>query len=252
MKHEIIMLAATLSVALAQASLKQEVIRQEGARKERPVRDTVTPGDAEYALALSGNIRALDTTGDASQLNVLASVFGAMYAVKKEWHPLYYQCLAMIRLSGVLTGADGRESALRQAEKLLSMLEGLSAASQGQSQAVPPGEMKAAPADEVLVLRADFAMAMLAFNRDLWQQYLPMINTSLSQAEAINPANPRPYYLQGIMTYHMPATMGGGKEAGMELFRKALEKYEAFSTKDPYAPAWGRKETEKYLTGGGK
>src|ERR1700737_4683790 len=166
----------------------------------------------DYRAALLDNIYALDTTSTALELTKLANAFGALYEAKQEWQPLYYQCLATVRLSNACPDADRKEDALHQAEKLLA--------------ALPGGD------HEVLVLRAYFAQAMLAFNRDLWQQYLPMINESLKQAGILNPDNPRVYYLKGIMTYYMPASMGGAKEAGLQLFRKALEKYDYVHPKD--------------------
>jgi hypothetical protein len=182
-----------------------------------------------YTVTLGENVQALDTATTVQALTGLATTFGALYEAKKDWLPLYYECLTSLRLSYAYADADRKEAALRQAEQQLS--------------ALPAGN------DEVLVLRADFAMTILGVHQERWQQYLPMLNESLQQAEALNPENPRIYYLKGKKTYYMPAAMGGGKDAGLAILRVALEKYKAFRPKETYAPSWGREEVEKFLNG---
>ncbi len=173
------------------------------------------------------NIQALDTIGDAKMLNNLAATFTAIYDVKKEWQPLYYECLCYIKLSETYTNTDDRKTAIIKAETLLNNL---------------PEEN-----DEVQVLRALYAMNYLSIDRSLWQTYLPMMNAALKKAQGINADNPRIYYLQGILKYNMPASMGGGHEEGIKLFQQSLQKFENYKPIDNLTPNWGRKELEKFI-----
>lgn len=189
----------------------------------------IVQAQADYKTVMLKNIRALDTTRDAQALNDIGSVFAAIYEFRKEWLPQYYECLAYIRSSESYTNDEQKKSVMEKAGAVLAKL---------------PQDN-----DEVLVLRALYGMDNLAIDRTAWQTFLPMINNSLKKAIEINPQNPRAYYLKGLIKYNMPASMGGGREEGMQLFRQALEKYQARDTADELRPAWGKKELENYLSG---
>lgn len=182
----------------------------------------------DYKKVMLENIQALDTIADAQSLNKLASVFTAVYDVKKDWHPLYYECLCYIKLSQAYQNIEQRKAAIQKAADLLDGL--------------PPTN------DEVLVLKALYALNYLAIDRSEWQTYLPMLDNSLKKAQEINPNNPRSYYLQGLLKYNMPASMGGGHEAGIKLFQQSMDKFKSYKTNDELSPTWGKKELQKYLS----
>jgi hypothetical protein len=184
----------------------------------------------DYSVALQDNISKLDTTNDVMGLSQLAARFSAIYQAKKDWHPLYYQSLCFIRLGGTYTNVEQKKNAVIKAGELLDSLP--------------------ADNDEVLVLRALYALTYLGIDRSVWQTYLPMINQSLEKAQALNANNPRIYYIQGILKYNMPASMGGGQDAGLRFLRTAMEKFQEINVKDEFAPTWGKKETEKLLRKG--
>ncbi|HWB25521.1 MAG TPA: hypothetical protein VG738_08565 [Chitinophagaceae bacterium] len=181
----------------------------------------------DYKTAMLNNIKMLDTAVTTASLSQIAATFSAIYEVKKDWHPLYYECYSYVKLSEAFASADQKKTAIDKAAALLDSL--------------PKNN------DEVLVLRALYAMDYLAIDRSAWQTYLPIINNSLAGAQAINANNPRSYYLQGILKYNMPASMGGGHEAGIALFKTALQKFDTLAETDELAPTWGRKELGKYL-----
>ena len=188
----------------------------------------IAHAQSDYKAAMLENIQSIDTVNDAPTLNQLTATFAAIYDAKKEWQPLYYECFGYIKLSSAYENTDQKKAAIERAGTLLDSLP--------------------ADNDEVLVLRALYAMNYLAIDRSAWQTYLPMINNSLAKAQAINAANPRSYYLQGILKYNMPASMGGGHEEGIKLFQQALQMFETFAPIDAFAPTWGRKDVEKYLS----
>ncbi len=182
----------------------------------------------EYRNVMLQNIRALDTTTNAQTLKGIASTFAAIYSHKKEWLPLYYECLAYTKLSSAYEITEERRTAIDKAAQLL--------------QSLPEDN------DEVQVLRAFYAMKYLAIDRSEWQTFMPMINEGLSKAESINANNPRIYYLQGLLKYNIPESMGGGQEEGIRLFQQSLQKFELYKPEDELAPSWGRKDVEKYFS----
>ena len=181
----------------------------------------------EYKTVMLQSIHGLDTTMDVQTLSGLATTFAAVYDYKKDWHPLYYECLAYVKLSEAFQNADQKKAAIDKAAELLENLP--------------------ADNDEVQVLRALYAMDYLGIDRSAWQKFLPIINEGLSKAESINLDNPRIYYLRGVLKYNMPASMGGGHEEGIKLFRQSLQKYETYKPADDLAPGWGKTDVEKYL-----
>jgi hypothetical protein len=182
----------------------------------------------DYKNVMLQNIRLLDTTKEAQVLSTAASTFAAIYDYKKEWHPLYYECLAYIKLSEAYQSNEQKKAAIDKAWELL--------------QDLPKDN------DEVLVLQSLYAMNYLGIDRSAWQTYMPMITDGLAKAESINPNNPRIYYLRGLLKYNMPSSMGGGHDEGRKLFNQAKEKYENYKPTDDFAPSWGKINTEKYLS----
>jgi len=183
--------------------------------------------DDEYRTIMLSSIRTLDTATSGKDLTQLAVAFDALYQTNKDWRPLYYRALCYINLSKTYTKESEKKDALAKANELLTSLP--------------------VDKDEVQVLRALYAMSYLAADRSEWQQYLPMIKESLQKAETLNAENPRVYYLKGVLTYNTPPAMGGGKEKGTALLKKAMEKFQSFKPADEYSPSWGRPQVEEIL-----
>src|SRR5258708_4245298 len=97
-----------------------------------------------YKKGMLENIKALDTVSDIQSLNKLVSAFAAVYDVKKDWHPFYYECLGYIKLSSAYQNADRKKAAIEKAAALLDSL--------------PDNN------DEVQVLKALYAMNYLAID----------------------------------------------------------------------------------------
>jgi hypothetical protein len=64
--------------------------------------------------------------------------------------------------------------------------------------------------------------------------------TSFATAEKLNPANPRPYYLQALSVMYTPEQFGGGKKAASGLFEKAGALFAAFVPSSEISPNWGK------------
>ena len=72
------------------------------------------------------------------------------------------------------------------------------------------------------------------------------------KAETLDPNNPRVALIKAEDTYFTPEQYGGSKEKGLEQFKTALEKFNAFKPKTALDPSWGKAEAEYFLSGAAK
>ena len=69
--------------------------------------------------------------------------------------------------------------------------------------------------------------------------YIERCFGSLDKARALNPDNPRIYFLEAMNRLNLPPAFGGGPEVALPLFQTAQEKFSLFHTEDPLWPDWG-------------
>jgi len=103
--------------------------------------------------------------------------------------------------------------------------------------------------DETYVLGALIANARLAVDpMQRWQKYGATFSSDLESAKALNPDNPRMYYLQGIAKFHTPKAYGGGKAAALPYFEKAQPLFAKETGNDITKPHWGKEKNSDFLT----
>jgi len=96
--------------------------------------------------------------------------------------------------------------------------------------------------DELLVLEAFYYQAMIMVNPRLYgQSYSGKAASLLSEAQKINPENPRAAFLMAQNVYYTPSEYGGGKEKALPLFAKASLLFENQDSSDFLDPVWGAK-----------
>lgn len=101
---------------------------------------------------------------------------------------------------------------------------------------------------EVLVLQGFIYVARI------WESpfmngglYGRKISKLFKQAIEIDPENPRAYYLKGLLTYHTPRFVGGGKERAKPWLVTAQAQYDDFNYESEILPYWGAKGNEELL-----
>jgi hypothetical protein len=77
--------------------------------------------------------------------------------------------------------------------------------------------------------------------------YLEDFNSAVQKAKELNPENPRPYYMDGLLKANLPEFMGGGVAEARALHQKAAEKYKSFRNDDPFWPGWGEDLNQEQL-----
>ncbi|GAB3491163.1 hypothetical protein GCM10027341_03800 [Spirosoma knui] len=152
-------------------------------------------------------------------------------AEPKEWLPRYYAGLNYVYLGFMGKDEAEKDKFLDQADVNLKAAEALSPAN-----------------DELAVLKAYIAQARMVVDpTNRWQQYGPLFQAGIEKAKSLNPANPRPYALEGSSLMYTPEQFGGGPSTGCPVLKQAVEKFATFKPASELHPAWGQKNIEPLL-----
>jgi hypothetical protein len=209
------------TLALAAASLA-------AAAQTAPTTAAATTAPAGYTELLGATIGQVMHTSDATELQTLAAKLERAAAVAPaDWLPRYYQAYAL-----VVSAFQSKESTAAK-DQLLDRAETALA----QARRLKGDE------SELLTLQAYLYQARLSFEPMVRaQDYLPKVTDAVDQAEALNPANPRPYLIEANNVYHTPAAFGGGAATARPLYEQAKARFAAFRPASPLAPSWGQEQ----------
>jgi hypothetical protein len=178
----------------------------------------------KYREAMLGAIEKLDNASDPNEYLASASQFERIASAEKTlWMPYYYASYALVVMS--FDEADGvkKDQILDRAQALLDAALELDAQE-----------------SELHVLQAFlYPSRILVDPMGRGMEYMGLILTSLETAKALNPENPRIYFLEGINKANLPPSMGGGPELAKPILEEAVAKFEAFQNSDPLWPHWG-------------
>jgi hypothetical protein len=189
---------------------------------------TTAAAPAGYAELLGATITQVMSTGDAAELQALAAKLERAAAVAPtDWLPRYYQAYAL-----VISAFQSRESGAAK-DKVLDSAEGALA----QALRLKGDE------SELLALHAYLYQARLSVEPMVRaQEYSAKVTEAVDQAEALNPANPRPYLIEANNVYYTPAAFGGGAATARPLYEQAKARFAAFRPASPLAPSWGQNQ----------
>ena len=187
----------------------------------------------DFKAPLEKTFLAFDTTMDMTrkveQSNKLALI------AKKwdgEWSTHYYLAYSKAQLSYFEQDAAKRDAYLDEADK-----------ETGDAVSILKKDN-----DETHVLKAMIANARMAVDgMNRWQKYGKIFSDELESAKAINPDNPRMYYLKGTSSFFTPKQFGGGKKAALPYFEKANGLFAKDQGKDISQPHWGKDKTEYFI-----
>ena len=102
--------------------------------------------------------------------------------------------------------------------------------------------------DETHVLSAFIANWRIAVSpMSRYMVYGKEFTAHINAAIAINPGNPRTYYLRGMAWFGMPKFAGGGKEVAEPFLSKADSLYAKETDADITKPYWGKKDAADHL-----
>jgi len=188
--------------------------------------------ESKYLEAMKGNIESLDKASAPDEYVQCANRFERIATAEKSlWMPYYYASYSLVVMS--FDEADGgkKDLILDRAQELLD-----------KALELEPEE------SELHVLQAFlYPSRILVDPMGRGMMYMEKMFGSLERAKALNPENPRIYFLEGVNKANLPPSMGGGSDMAQPLLETAVAKFEAFNNKDPLWPHWGEEAAQAEL-----
>lgn len=181
---------------------------------------------------LSSAFAKFDSATTIAQM-MPASSFLDIIAIQNsgQWAANYYAAYAKAIISFVEPDVKKKDLLIDEAEKYFSKIN-----------TVLPDS------SEKYVLAALIVNARVSVDgRSRGSHYGPILDQNLKKAKAINPNNPRIYYLKGTSLFYTPKLFGGGKSKAKEYFDRATPLFEAQNETSILIPYWGKKQNVDYL-----
>jgi len=178
----------------------------------------------KYEKAMKSAMDQMEQASNpAESLEAAASFEEISKNYPDQWLPSYHASRIFVTNSFEGTDADKRDLILERAGINLD-----------QARAMAPEE------SEVEVLKALYYIGLISIDPETRGPvyYMDAID-AIQKGIELNPENPRAYYISAMWTLNSPDFMGGGPEAALPLFRKALEKYKTYKNDLAFWPAWG-------------
>ncbi len=188
----------------------------------------------KYIIAMEKALLQLDTAKTLEGWQKSANTFERIAMIETgEWLPAYYNayCNMMLALQNMqLQKMDALTAHLDKAQ-----------ASLDAAIAIAPKEA------EIITLQG------YIYQGRIWEnpmvkgaEFSPKVQEALQTAIAMNPENPRPYYLMGQQLLYTPDFYGGGAKAALPWFEKAEAKFANYEPASKLLPNWG-KGTNDYM-----
>lgn len=192
-----------------------------------------TDGTTGFVSAMTTALDNLRKARNAADLEAAARRFDSLAAARPtEWLAPYWGGYTYTQLAWL--HADKGQSAM---DVYLEKAEARHAAAE-----------KLVVNDETVVLGAYIASARLAAAPWIrWATYGKKVDAAVERAKRLNPANPRPYLLEGESLYHKPAMFGGGKKRALPVLKVAEEKFAAFKPASDLHPTWDLRRLKALL-----
>ena len=184
---------------------------------------------AKYTETMQKNIALLDSAKSVDQLQSLAGTFDRIGdAEKTQWLPYYYAALAQTWIGWMPATTDKDANA----QKINAYL--------AKAEAIEKN------AETYAVENMAATQQMLVDPQTRWATNGKDAGAALQKGLAIDPNNPRLYYLQAMSLFSTPSQYGGGKDKAKPVFEKSIALYKSAQPK-PLYPTWGQKQAENML-----
>ena len=196
---------------------------------------SVSGQEDAYTSAMKSSLMQMDQATAAEHYLDCANRFERIASAEKsKWMPYYYASHCLALMSFEESNGEQRDKILDRAQDLLDLSMDLD-----QDESVK---------SELQVLQAFiYPSRIMVDPMGRGGLYFDKMFASLETSKALNPDNPRPYFLEGTYKLNIPAEMGGGAEAARPILEQALALYGSFSNSDPLWPTWGEKSTRDEL-----
>lgn len=189
-----------------------------------------------YEKIMAEKISKIETSKSPEEFQSLANDFQRIADKEKDkWQPGYYTALAYIQ-KGRAQMQGGNNQALEEtADRAQQYVDAAEAVEKDNSEIH-------------LLQKMIYSLKMMVNPMERFRTFGSKAAEELKKAEQLDPSNPRVTLIRAEDTYYTPEQFGGSKTKGMELFKTALEKFNAFQPKTSLDPNWGRAEAEYFIS----
>lgn len=186
----------------------------------------------KYRNSMGKAMESLAEASSPEDFSVCAASFDEIAASYPDmWLPSYYAAYCLVTASFNVQDYATKMDFLSQAKAKVD-----------QAKKLKPDE------SETEAMDAFHALGMMAADPDSnGPLYLQDFTYSIEKAKTLNPDNPRPYYMDGLLKANLPDFMGGGALEARQLHQIAAQKFEEFQGEDPYWPSWGAAQNQELL-----
>lgn len=177
-----------------------------------------------YLNTMLSTMESMDNASGKEDYLRCASQFERIAnAEKSKWLPYYYSANSLIIMSFDESDGAKKDLILDRAQQMLDRAFELS-----------PDE------SELHTLQAFlYPSRIMVDPMGRGMLYMEKMFQTLATAKALNPDNPRIYFLEGVNMLNMPPAMGGGPEVAKPILEEADAKFKAFHNEDSLWPNWG-------------
>lgn len=200
----------------------------------------ITFAQAGYEKIMTEKIAKIETCKTVDDFQTLANDFQRIGDKEKgKWLPNYYAAFSYIQKGRVLM----REGKMENLDE---------AADQAQKFVDAAGSTEKENSEIHLLQKMIFSLKMMVNPQQRYMTYGMQAADELKKAENFDASNPRIALIKAEDVYFTPEQYGGSKTKGLELFKLALEKFNAYKPKTTLDPNWGKSEAEYFLNMGDK
>ncbi|MCA6067122.1 hypothetical protein JI747_008030 [Chryseobacterium sp. RG1] len=200
----------------------------------------ITFAQAGYEKIMTEKIAKIETCKTVEDFQTLANDFQRIGDKEKgKWLPNYYTAFSYIQKGRVLM-RDGKMDSLDEV------------ADQAQKYVDAAESTEKNNSEIHLLQKMVFSLKMMVNPQQRYMTYGMQAAEELKKAESFDASNPRVALIKAEDVYFTPEQYGGSKTKGLELFKAALEKFNAFKPKTSLDPNWGKSEAEYFLSMGDK
>ena len=187
----------------------------------------------KYEAAMKAGIAKLDQAMQEGSFTDLGNTFERIgVAEKSQWLPYYYAAYCQVMNAYMEKDKSKVDAIADKAEALITTAETLAGSANSETH----------------VIRSMIASSrMMVDPQNRWMQYGQVSATHMEQAKQLDPANPRPVYLEAQSKFHTPEQFGGGKSVAAPIFEKSISMFRVYKPETELHPAWGMNAAQYFL-----
>lgn len=192
---------------------------------------------ADYEKIMSEKIAKIETCKTPEEFQTLANDFQRIGSKESsQWLPQYYAAFSQIQKGRVMMrngNMQDLDGVADQAERYLGTAQSLAGADNAEIH---------------LLRKMAYSLRMMVNPQQRFMTDGARATEEMGRAEKLDPANPRIALIKAEDIYFTPEQYGGSKIKGVEMFKAAVAKFNAYKPKTALDPNWGRSEAEYFMS----